>query len=80
MQVLTLLLALCVFRAGIIEQRTAGGRESASTHDPSFGRFARRFLLPSIRLPKAKQKLVGVTADRRVEHIFGVIVVLVCKN
>ena len=33
-----------------------------------------------IRLLKAKQELVGVTADRRVEHIFGVIIVLVCKN
>jgi hypothetical protein len=36
--------------------------------------------LPSFRLLKAKQELVGVTADRRVEHIFGVIVGLVCKN
>jgi hypothetical protein len=36
--------------------------------------------LPSIRLLKAKQELVGVTADRRLEHIFGVIIVLVCKN
>ena len=35
---------------------------------------------PSIRLLKAKQELVGVTADRRVEHIFGVIIGLVCKN
>ena len=46
----------------------------------SFGRFARMFLLASIRLLKAKQELVGVTADRRVEHIFGVIIVLICKN
>ena len=36
--------------------------------------------LPSVRLLKAKQELIGVTADRRVEHIFGVIIVLVCKN
>jgi hypothetical protein len=36
--------------------------------------------LPSIRLLKAKQELIGVTADRRVEHIFGVIIVLVCEN
>jgi hypothetical protein len=36
--------------------------------------------LPSNRLLKAKQELVSVTADRRVEHIFGVIVGLVCKN
>jgi hypothetical protein len=36
--------------------------------------------LPSIRLLKAKQELVGVPAYRRVEHIFGVIIVLVCKN
>ena len=36
--------------------------------------------LPSFRLLKAQQELVGVTADRRIEHIFGVIVGLVCKN
>ena len=36
--------------------------------------------LPSIRLLKAKQKLVGVTADRRIEHILCVIVGLVRKN
>jgi hypothetical protein len=36
--------------------------------------------LPSIGLLKAKQELVSVTTDRRVEHIFGVIVGLVCKN
>jgi hypothetical protein len=36
--------------------------------------------LTSIRLPKAQQELVGVTADSRVEHILGVIIVLVCEN
>ncbi len=36
--------------------------------------------LPSIRLLKAKQELIGVTADRRIEHIFAAIIVLVCKN
>src|SRR5271170_3949439 len=35
---------------------------------------------PLFRLLKAKQKLVGVTADRRIEHILGVIVVLVRQN
>jgi hypothetical protein len=36
--------------------------------------------LTSFRLLKAKQKLVGVTADRRIEHILGVIVGLVRQN
>jgi hypothetical protein len=36
--------------------------------------------LPSNRFFKAKQELVGVTADGRVEHIFGVIVGLVRQN
>jgi L-alanine-DL-glutamate epimerase-like enolase superfamily enzyme len=36
--------------------------------------------LPSIRLLKAQQELVGLKADRWVEHTFGVIIGLVCKN
>jgi hypothetical protein len=45
-----------------------------------FAMFNQQDLWPSIRLLEAKQKLIRVTADRRVEYIFGVIVGLVRKN
>jgi hypothetical protein len=34
----------------------------------------------SLRLLEAKQELIGVTADGRVEYLLGVIVILVRKN
>src|SRR3984957_3494066 len=54
---------------GIARHGSSESRDQAASSD-----------LPSFRLLEAKQKLVGAAADRRIEHILGVIVGLVRQN
>jgi hypothetical protein len=66
-------------RPQIVQERVAGLRlNGPKVRSPAAG--VRPLVPISIGLLKAKQELVGVTADRWVEHIFGVIVGLVCEN